>query len=138
MFSCLTPISALQGVCITTVEGLGTVDKPGPMQQAFEAIPQPAGGDDRNAIPLYKFGSARVVHHFIPAMPLRVSALSGLGAYMNVLAIESFMDELARAVIRTAAERFGWQGYVRSAGRSRATRIPARISRWRRPTAARR
>ena len=28
-------------------------------------------------------------------MPLRVSALRALGAYMNVFSIESFMDELA-------------------------------------------
>ena len=33
----------------------------------------------------------------LPAMPLRVSALRSLGAYMNVFSIESFMDELARA-----------------------------------------
>ena len=30
-------------------------------------------------------------------MPLRVSALRALGAYMNVFSIESFMDELAQA-----------------------------------------
>ncbi|HET7362846.1 MAG TPA: (2Fe-2S)-binding protein [Burkholderiales bacterium] len=35
IFSCLTPISVLQGRRITTVEGLGTVEKPGPMQRAF-------------------------------------------------------------------------------------------------------
>jgi CO/xanthine dehydrogenase Mo-binding subunit len=104
-----------------------------------EAIPQPAGGGDRNAIPLYKFANTRVVHHFIPAMPLRVSALRALGAYMNVFSIESFIDELAlsaradpvelrlrhladeraKAVIRTAAERFGWAGFTRRAGRGR-------------------
>jgi CO/xanthine dehydrogenase Mo-binding subunit len=104
-----------------------------------EAIPQPAGGGDRNAIPYYKFGNARVVHHFIPTMPLRVSALRSLGAYMNVFSIESFMDELAktaaadpvdfrlrhledpraRAVVTTAAERFGWAAYRRQQGRGR-------------------
>jgi CO/xanthine dehydrogenase Mo-binding subunit len=93
-------------------------------------LPQPEGGGDRNAIPLYKLPSARVLHHFLPAMPVRVSALRALGAYMNVFSIESFMDELAqsagtdpvefrlrhlddaraRAVITTAAERFGWSG----------------------------
>ena len=36
-------------------------------------------------------------NHFIKEMPLRVSALRTLGAYANVFAIESFMDELARA-----------------------------------------
>ena len=34
-FSCVTPIAALAGRKITTVEGLGTVDNPGPLQQAF-------------------------------------------------------------------------------------------------------
>ena len=91
-------------------------------------IPQPEGGDDRNAITLYALPNLRVTSHFIPAMPLRVSALRGLGAPMNVFAIESFMDELAavadrdpvafrlahmpdpraRLVITRAAERFGW------------------------------
>ena len=35
IFSCITPISVLAGRRITTVEGLGTLDKPGPMQRAF-------------------------------------------------------------------------------------------------------
>ena len=96
-------------------------------------LPQPEGGGDRNAIPLYHLPNARVVHHFVPAMPLRVSAMRALGAYANVFSIESFMDELAAAsgqdpvafrlrhvedgrardVIRTAAERYGWSGRAR-------------------------
>jgi nicotinate dehydrogenase subunit A len=35
VFSCITPISALGGRRIVTVEGLGTVERPGPMQRAF-------------------------------------------------------------------------------------------------------
>ena len=35
VFSCVTPISVLQGRRITTVEGLGTAENPGPMQRAF-------------------------------------------------------------------------------------------------------
>ena len=66
-------------------------------QPAPEPIPQPTGGGDRNAIPLYQFANMRIVHRFIPEMPLRVSALRGLGAYMNVFSLESFMDELALA-----------------------------------------
>ena len=93
-------------------------------------LPQPEGGGDRNAIPLYDLPRARVRHHFVPAMPLRVSALRALGAYMNVFSIESATDELARAagadpvafrlrhlpdpraaeVVRMAAERYGWAG----------------------------
>jgi len=59
--------------------------------------PQPAGGGDRNSIPLYDFPSQRVIHHFVQDMPIRVSALRTLGAYANVFALESFMDELAGA-----------------------------------------
>ncbi|UPK04541.1 molybdopterin cofactor-binding domain-containing protein [Bradyrhizobium sp. 170] len=92
-------------------------------------IPLPEGGGDRNAIPIYTFPNAQVVHHFIPAMPLRISAMRALGAYHNVFSIESFMDELAgladadpvefrlkhledqrgRAVIEKAALGFGWK-----------------------------
>lgn len=91
--------------------------------------PQPAGGGDRNSIPLYDFPNQRVVHHFIQDMPIRVSALRTLGAYANVFASESFMDELAlaagadpvafrlahmkdpraRAVIEKAAQLAGWK-----------------------------
>ena len=35
VFSCLMPILMLEGRRITTVEGLGTADMPGPLQQAF-------------------------------------------------------------------------------------------------------
>jgi nicotinate dehydrogenase subunit B len=102
-------------------------------------IPQPEGGGDRNAIPLYSFANARVVHHFLPRAPMRTSALRSLGAYHNVFAIESFIDELARAsgadpvafrlrhmedaraldVMRLAAARFGWDGNRRQPRRGR-------------------
>ncbi|HEY2782322.1 MAG TPA: (2Fe-2S)-binding protein [Steroidobacteraceae bacterium] len=35
VFSCVTPIMLLQGRRITTVEGLGSIDNPGPLQRAF-------------------------------------------------------------------------------------------------------
>src|ERR1700747_775101 len=35
VFSCLTPVVALQGRTITTIEGLGTEENPGPLQRAF-------------------------------------------------------------------------------------------------------
>jgi nicotinate dehydrogenase subunit A len=35
VFSCLTPVSTLGGRKIRTVEGLGTIERPGPMQRAF-------------------------------------------------------------------------------------------------------
>jgi nicotinate dehydrogenase subunit B len=102
-------------------------------------IPLPEGGGDRNALPLYKVPRAHIVYDFVPAMPLRVSAMRGLGAYMNIFSIESFMDELAatakadpvgyrlrhledaraRDVVTMAAERFGWERYRRAADHGR-------------------
>ena len=35
IFSCITPISALSSRKVTTLEGLGTPERPGPMQRAF-------------------------------------------------------------------------------------------------------
>ena len=92
-------------------------------------IPQPSGGAARNAIPLYDVPSVKVVKHYIAESALRTSALRTLGAYANVFALESFVDELAaaagadpvdfrlkhmkdpraRAVIEAAARHANWQ-----------------------------
>ena len=37
VYSCITPIAMLEGKQVTTLEGLGTIDKPGALQQAFIA-----------------------------------------------------------------------------------------------------
>jgi nicotinate dehydrogenase subunit B len=65
---------------------------------AVRSIPQPSGGADRNGIPLYDFDNLNVTKHLVTDLPIRVSSLRGLGAYGNVFAIESFMDELANVV----------------------------------------
>ena len=103
------------------------IDPPHPVPPAKDNA-LPPGGADRNALPLYDFPRQQVVYDFIADMPLRVSALRSLGAYGNVFAIESFMDELAaaadadpvefrlrhlsderaREVIKAAAARAGW------------------------------
>jgi CO/xanthine dehydrogenase Mo-binding subunit len=54
------------------------------------------GGSQRNAVPYYNFKNCQVLNHAIQTMPIRTSALRALGAYLNVFAIESFMDELAQ------------------------------------------
>ena len=72
------------------------MDPPHPVPPPKDAL-LPAGGGDRNAIPLYDFARQEITKNFIAEMPLRVSALRALGAYANVFAIESFMDELAAA-----------------------------------------
>jgi nicotinate dehydrogenase subunit A len=35
VYSCLLPVAALEGRRVTTVEGLGTIANPGPLQRAF-------------------------------------------------------------------------------------------------------
>ncbi|WP_143960106.1 xanthine dehydrogenase family protein molybdopterin-binding subunit [Litoribacter populi] len=52
-----------------------------------------SAGSYRNAVPLYGF-AREIVHHDF-STPLRTSAMRGLGAYGNIFALESFMDELA-------------------------------------------
>jgi nicotinate dehydrogenase subunit B len=53
------------------------------------------GGSHRNAVPYYDLPNCKIVNHVIQSMPIRTSSLRALGAYMNIFAIESFMDELA-------------------------------------------
>jgi CO/xanthine dehydrogenase Mo-binding subunit len=55
------------------------------------------GGADRNAVPGYALANLNVINHRLMVMPLRTSAMRGLGAFANVFAIESFMDEIASA-----------------------------------------
>lgn len=94
------------------------------------------GGIHRNATPPYAFPKTRIVKHLVHDLPLRVSAFRTLGAYANVFAAESFMDELAhaagadpleyrrrhlddartRAVLDAAAGRFGWRERPAGAG----------------------
>ena len=101
-----------------------------PLQPTFPAdVPLPNGGSDRNAIPLYDFPNQKILKHYMPDAPLRTSSLRALGAYANVFAIESFMDEAAaaagadpvefrlrhlrderaRTVIEAAARNSGWR-----------------------------
>jgi nicotinate dehydrogenase subunit B len=51
-------------------------------------------GGSKNAVALYDFPQ-HVTYEFAPDLPFRLSALRSLGAFANVFAIESFMDELA-------------------------------------------
>ncbi|OPY97016.1 hypothetical protein A5906_39795 [Bradyrhizobium sacchari] len=52
-------------------------------------------GGSKNAVALYDFPQ-HVTYQFVPNLPFRLSALRSLGAFANVFAIESFMDELAQ------------------------------------------
>lgn len=94
------------------------------------------GGAERNAVPPYDFPAWRIASHRLTTMPIRTSALRSLGAFANVFAIESLVDEIAaardedavafrlrhlqdpraRAVIETAAAKAGWSKQRRQDG----------------------
>ena len=73
------------------------------LENAFErliatnAAPAAGGGAERNAVPAYAFPAWQITSHRLLTMPLRTSALRSLGAFANVFALESFVDDLARA-----------------------------------------
>ena len=54
-------------------------------------------GSTRNALPGYDLPRRRITGHRLLRTPLRTSAMRSLGAYLNVFAIESFLDESAAA-----------------------------------------
>jgi nicotinate dehydrogenase subunit B len=92
-----------------------------------------SGGAYRNATPLYDIPLKRLQLYNYDG-PLRSSALRGLGAYANIFALESFMDELAhladmdplefriknlddwraKAVLEKLAEKTNWSSLARS------------------------
>ncbi|WP_439597076.1 molybdopterin cofactor-binding domain-containing protein [Falsiroseomonas sp.] len=94
------------------------------------------GGAQRNAVPAYAIPALHIRMTHLAEMPLRTSALRGLGALANVWAIESVMDEMAakvgadslayrlrqmedaraRDVLSRAAEMANWSGRVQREG----------------------
>jgi nicotinate dehydrogenase subunit B len=107
-----------------------------PMSPAPDGPPTGAMGATRNAVPGYRIPDLEVVRHRLLTMPIRTSSLRSLGAFLNVFAIESFLDELAEcaaadpvefrlahltdpraaAVIEAAADLAGWAGRPRAEG----------------------
>jgi CO/xanthine dehydrogenase Mo-binding subunit/aerobic-type carbon monoxide dehydrogenase small subunit (CoxS/CutS family) len=93
-------------------------------------------GGVRNAVPIYHLGARDISGEYLP-VARRTSSLRSLGAYANLFAIESFMDELAEAagadplafrlahlrddrareVLALAAETAGWRPRVGPSGR---------------------
>ena len=109
---------------------------PFPVPLALNPPPAAGGGIDRNAAPAYRAPARRVAIHRVMEMPLRASALRGLGALVNVWAIESVMDEIAalagedplahrlrhlddaraRDVLARAAQMAGWETRAKAEG----------------------
>ena len=108
------------------------IDGGQPLEPAAEPPLARGGGAGRNSVPGYAFPAWQVVNNRLMVMPLRTSSLRALGAFVNVFAIESFLDELAaaarrdpveyrlaqltdprgRAVIEAAARRSGWKDWA--------------------------
>ncbi|MGE5289471.1 MAG: molybdopterin cofactor-binding domain-containing protein [Micromonosporaceae bacterium] len=68
-----------------------------PMAPSPDGPPTGAMGSTRNAVPHYDIPDRVIARHRLLDMPIRTSSLRSLGAFLNVFAIESFMDELAAA-----------------------------------------
>jgi nicotinate dehydrogenase subunit B len=111
-----------------------------PARKELNDVPdERGGGATRNALAIYDLPRHRLIHHLLPRVPLRTSSLRGLGAWANVFAIESFIDELAelagedpvsyrlsllsdpraRRVVETAAQMSGWFESPRREGSAR-------------------
>jgi len=107
------------------------LDPPFALPVAIDAPMAGGGGGQRNAVPPYRVPSLDVSMHRLLEMPIRSSALRGLGALLNVWATEATMDELAArsgqdpiafrlrhleddpraaAVLREVAAMCGWPG----------------------------
>ncbi|ANN68184.1 xanthine dehydrogenase family protein molybdopterin-binding subunit [Bordetella bronchialis] len=122
-----------------TLLGSWYLERPFERLHSVDAPRAAGGGADRNADPIYRFPTADVLCHRVLDVPMRTSSLRALGAYGNVYAIESFMDELARAansdplayrlahladargiaVLRQAAAMAGWESRVAPRGEGR-------------------
>jgi nicotinate dehydrogenase subunit B len=89
---------------------------PPPPPPAVEAVGPPGAGT-RNGEPLYGFAAKRIVHHLVPETPVRTSSLRGLGATVNVFAIEAAMDDLAQ---RAGQDAIAWRLAVLPDPRARA------------------
>ncbi|NMJ41664.1 xanthine dehydrogenase family protein molybdopterin-binding subunit [Roseomonas sp. JC162] len=112
------------------------MDPPRRIPNAINPPLASGGGAQRNAIPAYRIPRMTIGLKRIAEMPLRCSALRGLGAPVNVLAIESVMEDLAAAagedpldfrlrhlddprgrdVLALAAEMCGWRGRAKREG----------------------
>ena len=105
-----------------------SLEHPPPAVEPTDPPEERGGGGTRNAMPLYDIPAKRIRHHLVRDIPVRTSALRGLGAPTNVFAVEGMIDELAaragmdpvayrlsimsepraRKVIERTAEMAGW------------------------------
>lgn len=70
--------------------------EPVPLARSNDLPMARGGGADRNAVPGYAVGDVRMRKRLVHDLPYRASSLRSLGAFTNVLAIESCIDDIAR------------------------------------------
>jgi CO/xanthine dehydrogenase Mo-binding subunit len=100
-----------------------------PLLDPVDPAPERGAGSTRNAVPGYAVPVRRIRGHRRQDVALRTSSLRTLGAYGNVFAIESMVDEVAdaagvdpldfrlahldddraRAVLQAVADHVGWR-----------------------------
>lgn len=80
------------GAYLLAAEALET---PPPERKPFDIPEERGGGATRNAIPLYDIAAKGIDFHLVHDVPVRTSSLRGLGATLNVFAIEGLVDELS-------------------------------------------
>jgi CO/xanthine dehydrogenase Mo-binding subunit len=108
------------------------------------------GGAPRNGVPYYRIPKLDVATTRLLEMPLRTSALRGLGATLNVWSIESVLDELAEAagedpvayrlrhlddpragaVLERAAQMCGWVGRGKREGQEEGRGLGIAFARY--------
>lgn len=106
------------------------LERPFPPPKAADVPAARGGGADRNAIPYYAIPNLHVVKRVVDPPLVRTSSLRGLGAFINVFALETLMDDAAaevgadpvafrldhlddpraRDVVETTARAAGWPG----------------------------
>jgi len=110
--------------------------EPFPVKPSINPPLASGGGAQRNAVPFYRIPALHVGLTRLLEMPVRTSALRGLGALINVWSIEAVMDELAalagedpldyrlrhlddaraRDVLEKAAGMAGWRARTKREG----------------------
>ena len=87
------------GVHVTRAPGRLLASRTLPNAQPLPPPPESSdpypGTGTRNIVPYYDIPAWRYEHRLVTGTPIRTSALRGLGAVVNVFALECFLDELA-------------------------------------------
>ena len=71
------------------------LEVPPPERKPFDIPEERGGGATRNGIPLYDIAAKGIDFHLVHDVPVRTSSLRGLGATLNVFAIEGLIDDLS-------------------------------------------